>query len=65
MATFNLTLARGRPELIADLPATLSGWKPQIDNTEWVTVRVVHNITGDGGYTMPVEFEIKATELPE
>lgn len=65
MATFNLTLARGRPELITDLPAGLSGWKPQIDNTEWIITRVVHTVSGDGGYTMPVEFEIKATELPE
>lgn len=63
MAQFSLTLARGRPDLFPDLRAAVSGWKPEIDGTEWVLTRVTNNL-GDGGYTTALELEVKATELP-
>jgi len=62
MAQFSLTLARGRPDLFPDLRAAVSGWKPEIDGTEWCLTRVTHNIT-DGGYTTALEMEVKATEV--
>lgn len=63
MAEFSITLARGRPELIPELPITVSGFKAEIDNTDWLSARVTHNIT-DSGFTTSAELEIKATELP-
>lgn len=63
MAQFSLTLARGRPDLFPDLRVAVSGWKPEIDGTEWVLTRVTNNL-GDGGYTTALELEVKATELP-
>lgn len=63
VATFSLTLARGRADILPDQIATLSGWKPQIDSSEWVVTQVVHVIS-DGGFTSAPEFEIRATELP-
>ncbi len=62
MATFTITLARGRPELFPEIPATVSGWKPAIDNTDWLISRVTHNLT-DSGYTTTLELEIRATEI--
>ena len=62
-AQFSLTLAHGRPELFPDLRVAVSGWKPEIDGTEWCLTRVTNNL-GDGGYTTALEMEVKATELP-
>lgn len=65
MATFSITLAEGMPELFPETPAIVSGFKPQIDSTDWLITRVTNTITGDGGYTQQLEFEIKATEIPD
>ncbi|MFY9329932.1 MAG: hypothetical protein WAO76_18230, partial [Georgfuchsia sp.] len=62
MAEFSLTLARGRPALFPDLRVAVSGWKPEIDGTEWCLTRVTHNLAS-GGYTSALELEVKATEL--
>jgi phage protein D len=57
-ATFSLTLALGRPELIPDLPAQLVGWKPEIDAVDWLITKVTHRLS-DSGYTTDVEMEIR------
>lgn len=62
LAVFNLTLARGRPELIPDTPASVKGFKPQIDATDWILTRATHNIT-DAGYTTAIEMEMMAAEI--
>ncbi len=62
MATFALKLATGRPGLFPDAPATVSGFKRAIDNTDWIITRVVHTIS-DSGYTTAIDLEIKATEV--
>ena len=64
MATFTITIAEGIPELFPETPAIVSGFKPQIDSTDWLITRVVNTI-GDAGYTQQIEFEIKATEIPD
>lgn len=64
MATFSITLAKGRPEFFPEIPATVSGFKPQIDGTEWILSKVTHNLT-DNGLTTSLELEIKATEIPD
>lgn len=63
MATFGITLAHGREDLFPELPATVKGFKPAIDNTDWIVTRVTHS-GGDGGFTTAVELEIRATEIP-
>lgn len=62
MATFSITFARGRPELFPEIPATVRGFKPAIDSTEWLLTRVTHNV-GDSGYTTAIELEIRATDI--
>lgn len=56
-AKLSLTLALGRPELVPETKVQVSGFKPQIDSTEWVVTKVTHQI-GDSGYTSQVELEI-------
>lgn len=63
MAEFTITLAHGQPELIPETPATVQGFKPAIDSTDWLLVKVTHTL-GDGGYTTQLALEIKATEIP-
>lgn len=62
VASFRMTLARGRPELFPELPAVVHGWKPQIDSTRWIITRVTHNLS-DHGYTTTLELEIKPLVL--
>ncbi len=64
VAEFSITLAIGRPELITELPITVRGFKPQIDEASWLSTKVIHNIN-DNGYTSQLELEVKIDELPE
>lgn len=57
-ATFSLTLARGRADLIPELPVTASGWKPEIDGTAWLIAKLSHNVAS-GGFTTAIEMEVK------
>ncbi|MDP5291830.1 hypothetical protein Q9290_05940 [Oceanimonas sp. CHS3-5] len=61
MAQFSITLAKGRPELFPELPATVVGFKPQIDALPWLLTKVTHNLS-DSGYTNQLELEVKADE---
>ena len=64
VAEFSITLAMGRPELITELPITVKGFKPQIDEGSWLSTKVIHTIN-DSGYTSQLELEVKIDELPE
>lgn len=57
-ATMSLTLALGIPELFPEMPVSLSGWKPEIDDTSWLLKEVSHNIS-NSGYTSDCEFEVR------
>ncbi|WP_341743110.1 contractile injection system protein, VgrG/Pvc8 family [Azonexus hydrophilus] len=63
-ASFTYIPAVGLPEACPDMPAVLSGWKPEIDGSNWIVTKVTNTITADGGYGQALEFEVKATELP-
>ncbi|OAK55089.1 late control protein [Variovorax paradoxus] len=65
LATFNLTLALGQPMLISQTPVKVSGWKLEIDDTEWLTIKVRHTMTQDGGFTTVAEMEVNAIEQVE
>lgn len=64
VAEFSITLATGRPELITELPVTVRGFKPQIDEGSWLLTKVIHNVN-DNGYTNQIELEVKIDESPE
>lgn len=57
VSTFSLTLARGRPDLFPELPASVSGWKPAIDGTDWLLSKVTHRLSPSGLVT-ELELEI-------
>jgi hypothetical protein len=62
MAGFSITLAYGQPDLIPEMPATVQGWKPAIDSTDWILSKVTHSLN-DNGLTTHLDLEIKATEI--
>jgi uncharacterized protein len=64
VATFSLTLAEGRPDLMPELPASVTGFKPQIDTIAWTLTKVMHSLT-DSGYTTAVELEVRSSEIPD
>ncbi|MDC7704819.1 hypothetical protein [Vogesella indigofera] len=43
---FNITLARGNAELMPEVPVRESGFKPVIDDTQWLAASVEHTING-------------------
>lgn len=55
-ATFELTLALGRPELTPQTRVRVSGFKPAINVIEWLTVKSTHSLS-DGGLTTRIELE--------
>jgi len=57
-ARFNLSLARGRPDLFPEQQLSLSGWKPQIDAADWLIVETRHSLTGTGGLTTTLNLEL-------
>lgn len=48
VASFDLTLAMARPDIIADSPATVRGFRPYIDVHQWTVVEVSHDLSGSG-----------------
>lgn len=61
-ATMELTLAMGRPDLMPQTPVTLRGFKPEIDNTPWLVVKLTHTL-GDNGMTTRIELETRKQRL--
>lgn len=64
VATFSITLALGRADLFPELPATVEGFKREIDGTEWIVSKASHSIS-DSGFTTTLELEINATEIQD
>ena len=60
-ATMELTLALGRPELAPQTQVRAAGFKPEIDATPWVVVKLTHSL-GDGGLTTRMELETKGAD---
>lgn len=61
VATLSHTLALGRADLYPEQRVTVSGFKPEIDGTEWLIVKTVHTITGSAGFTTQIEMETAAS----
>ncbi len=60
-ATFELTLATGIASLDAQVPLAVSGFKPEIDGTDWLVTKVTHTIA-DGGFITRLEAERQGTD---
>lgn len=52
---FNVTLALGRPDVIAGAPLVLEGWRSEITGLNWITGPVKHEMDGGGGFTTAVD----------
>ncbi|QPL45023.1 phage late control D family protein [Halomonas sp. A40-4] len=57
VAEFELTLARGNASLTPEATITAQGYKPEIDETQWLATEVVHSLN-DGGFGMQVRCEV-------
>ena len=62
IASFSIQLAIGRAELYPEMPVTVSGFKPEIDNADWILTRVIHSLN-DNGFTTALELEVKISDL--
>ncbi|HEM7185956.1 TPA: phage late control D family protein [Providencia rettgeri] len=62
VASFSIQLAVGRADLYPEMPVTVSGFKPEIDNADWTLTRVVHSLNGSG-FTTVLELEVKISDL--
>ncbi|WP_340610814.1 phage late control D family protein [Xenorhabdus bharatensis] len=61
VASFSIQLAKGRPELLPEMKVRVSGFKPQIDGTDWTLVTVTHTLN-DRGLTSALELEVKISD---
>ncbi|MGS0627259.1 MULTISPECIES: phage late control D family protein [Photorhabdus] len=63
-ATFSIQLAQGRADLYPEVPIQVTGFKPEIDETEWTLTKVTHTINGSsGGFTTALTLELKIDDL--
>lgn len=56
---FSVTLAVGRPDIIACAPLRLTGWRREITALDWVAGAITHTLDASGGLTT----DISATEV--
>ncbi|MBS7457176.1 hypothetical protein [Coralloluteibacterium stylophorae] len=56
-ATLSLRLARGRAELSPEQRARLSGFKVDINGTNWIITKVRHAVDGATGFTTELDLE--------
>ncbi|EMO2326979.1 TPA: phage late control D family protein [Klebsiella pneumoniae] len=60
-AEFNMTLARGRADLYPEMHGTVSGFKADINNQDWIIAKATHTID-EGGFKTQLELEAKIPE---
>ncbi|ENT7588752.1 contractile injection system protein, VgrG/Pvc8 family [Escherichia coli] len=60
-ASFSITLARGRAELYPEMHGTVTGFKSDIDNQDWIIAKAEHTID-NSGFTTQLELEAKIPE---
>lgn len=57
MATLSMRLALGRADLYPGVKLSISGFKPEIDGTDWLVAKATHMIAGSSGFTTSLELE--------
>ncbi|EQB5692832.1 contractile injection system protein, VgrG/Pvc8 family, partial [Escherichia coli] len=60
-ASFSITLACGRAELYPEMHGTVTGFKSEIDNQDWIIAKAEHTID-NSGFTTQLELEAKIPE---
>lgn len=48
VSSFEMWLARGRPDIYPEMIVNVSGFKRQIDNAAWIAVKIEHNLAEQG-----------------
>lgn len=61
VATFSYTLAYGRADIVPQSPVEVRGFKADIDATDWIAVRLRHELT-QAGFTTNLECEVRGAE---
>lgn len=56
-ASMSITLALGRADVYPEQAITLTGFKPEIDGTDWLVAKTTHAIIGASGFTTSLEME--------
>lgn len=57
LAKFEYTLALGRPDIYPEQQVTVAGFKPDINDQQWLVSRATHTLTGAAGFTTALELE--------
>ncbi|WP_305863299.1 phage late control D family protein [Klebsiella pneumoniae] len=60
-AEFNITLAYGRAGLYPEMHGTVSGFKTDMNNQDWIIAKATHTID-EGGFKTQLELEAKIPE---
>lgn len=64
MAALSITLAIGRADVYPECPVTVLGFKPEIDNADWILTKVTHQLD-DSGFVTQLALEVKNNEIPD
>lgn len=56
-AQLSYRLALGRADIYPEQTVNVSGFKPEIDGTDWLVVKATHTIDGGSGFTTSLELE--------
>jgi len=56
----NFNLARGNPNLTAESPLKLVGFKSELDAENWIVTTATHNLTSGNGLVTELTGEVKA-----
>lgn len=57
MTTLSMRLALGRADLYPDVKLSISGFKPEIDGTDWLVAKATRMIAGSLGFATSLELE--------
>lgn len=58
VSSFEMWIARGRPDIYPEMTATVGGYKPQIDSAAWIVVKIEH-VLAEQGLVSHIELEVK------
>lgn len=61
-ASINVSLARGNPNLTAESPLKLVGFKSELDAENWIVTTATHNLTSGNGLVTELMGEIKSLQ---
>lgn len=56
-AQLSYRLALGRADIYPEQTVTVSGFKPEIDGTDWLVSKATHTVDGGGGFVTALELE--------